>query len=291
MYMNDIKSTDERSHEWNEETVLASKDMLLVTSDEGLLMIDVQVGDKVKVMHVPYFDDIPDADQNHPVKGQIVTVKSIKREVTTEGIGPVDSKNERISLVGAWFERTGGSLWMDFDRWEHIGRPDDTSPADAATNPYDDDASFYELKRTIHELQKESTRKDHRIKELIFQMGDEELKTRNALDLISSTLQEEASEREFCSEWDRIVRALNDQLPGTHQLDERSREWKVTWCERYLVTVPRSVTVMASTEEDAIDEAQNTVEWERATDDEVIEGIHAQDPEHYDTDSIEAEEE
>ena len=282
MYMTDMKST-------NEENVLASKDMLLVTSDEGLLMIDVQVGDKVKVMHVPYFDDNRDNDLNHPVKGQIVTVKSIKREVTSAGIGPVDSSNKRISLVGAWFERTGGSLWMDFDRWEHIGRPDDTSPADAATNPYDDDASFYELKRNIHELQKESTRKDQTIKELRFQAQDETLTTRNALDLISSTLQEEASERDFCSEWDRLVRDLNDQLPGTHQLDERSREWKVTWKERYLVEVERSLTVTAVNEEEAIEEAQNSDGYECATDAEVIEAIHMQDPEHYDTDRMDAE--
>ena len=284
MYMTEMKST-------NEENVLASKDGLLVTSDEGLLMIDVQVGDKVKVMHVPYFVDTADTDLNHPVKGQIVTVKSIKREVTSEGIGPVDSKNERISLVGAWFERTGGSLWMDFDRWEHIERPDDTSPADAATNPYDDDASFYELKRNIHELQKESTRKDQTIKELRFQAQDETLTTRNALDLISSTLHEEASEREFCSEWDRIVRDLNDQLPGTHQLDERSREWKVTWKERYLVDVERSLTVTAVTEEEAIEEAENSDGYEEATDDEVIRAIHAQDPEHYDTLEMSTEEE
>ena len=290
MYMNDTKST-------NEENRLASKDMLLKTSDEGLLMIDVQVGDKVKVMHVPYFDDVEDNDPLLPVKGQIVTVKSIKREVTSAGIGPVDSKNERISLVGAWFERTGGSLWMDFDRWEHIVRPDDTSPADAATNPYDDDASFYELKRTIHELQKESMRRDKTIKELRFLMNDFEFKTQNAMTLISETLAEEANDREFCSEWDQIVRALNRELPDTHQLDERMKEIRVDWVERYLVEVPRSIVVTAIDDDDAKEQAENSDEYGNAMLHEVIDAIrsvpphNSADPEHYDSLEMSTEEE
>ena len=289
MYMNDTKST-------NEENVLASKDMLLVTSDEGLLMIDVQVGDKVKVMHVPYFDDVEDNDPLWPVKGQIVTVKSIKREVTSAGIGPVDSKNERISVVGAWFERTGGSLWMDFDRWEHIERPDDASPADAAGNPYDVDASVdlidtvYELTRTIHELQQESTRKDQRIKNLNFQVLDETLKTRNAMTLISETLAEEANERDFCSEWDQIVKALNRGLPLSHQLDERMKEIRVDWVERYLVEVPRSIVVTATDHDDAIEQAENSDEYGNAEDHEVMDAIRNMDPEHYDSLEMDTEE-
>lgn len=284
MYMNDMKST-------NEENRLASKDMLLKTSDEGLLMIDVRVGDWVKVMHVPYFDDVEDNDPLWPVKGQIVTVKSIKREVTSAGIGPVDSKNERISVVGAWFERTGGSLWMDFDRWEHIERPDDTSPADAAGNPYGGDASVYELTRNVHELQQAATRKDKTIKELMFRAQDEALTAQNAMTLISETLAEEANERDFCSEWDQIVRALNRELPLSHQLDERMKEIRVHWVERYLVDVPRSIVVTATDNDDAKDRAENSDEYGNAEDHEVIDAISGMDPEHYDSLEMSTEEE
>ena len=217
MYVTQKESTPE-------EDRLASKDGLLKTSDEGLLMIDVQVGDRVRVKHIPSFDLMADDDVKLPAKNQVVVVKSIKWDVDPSGIGPKNEGGETISAVGAWFERTGGSTWMEFDRWEHVSRPNVGDPVDLAENPHAGNLSVYELTRQIHELEAQALRQKAAIKELDFTITDWETSSANAMELISDTLNEEASERDFCSEWDQIVKSLNERLPSTHQLTGRERE-------------------------------------------------------------------
>ena len=244
MYVTQKESTPE-------EDRLASKDGIIKTSEEGLLMIDVQVGDRVRVKHIPSFDLMADDDVKLPAKNQVVVVKSIKWDVDPSGIGPKNEGGETISAVGAWFERTGGSTWMEFDRWEHVSRPNVGDPVDLAENPHAGNLSVYELTRQIHELQAQALRQKAAIKELDFKITDWETSSANAMELISDTLNEEASERDFCSEWDQIVTSLNEKLPSTHQLTGREREYTVSWREKYTVNVDRCETVMAANSDEA----------------------------------------
>ena len=283
MYVTQKESTPE-------EDRLASKDGLLKTSDEGLLMIDVFVGDRVRVKHIPYFDLMPDDDRAQPAKNQVVVVKSIKWDVDPSGIGPKNDGGEQISAVGAWFERTGGSTWMEFDRWEHVSRPNAGDPVDLAENPHAGNLSVYELTRQIHELQAQALRHRGAVKELNFKITDWETNSSNAMELISDTLNEEASERDFCSEWDQIVKSLNEQLPSTHQLTGRQREYTVAWTESYTVNVEREETVTAANPDEAREQCEQMDNYERCGDEMIKDSIDNMDPDHMDTSLMEVEE-
>jgi hypothetical protein len=283
MYVTQKESTPE-------EDRLASKDGLLKTSDEGLLMIDVQVGDSVKAKHIPYFDLMFDDDCAHPAKDQVVVVKSIKWDIDPSGIGPKNEGGETISAVGAWFERTGGSTWMEFDRWEHVSRPNVGDPVDLAENPHGGNLSVYELTRQIHELQAQALRHRAYVKDLNLKFSDWELTTENALELISDTLNEEASERDFCSEWDQIVTSLNEQLPRTHQLTGRQREYAVSWTESYTINVERCETVIAANPDEAREQCEAMDNYEDCGDEMIKDAIDMRDPEHMDTCLMEVEE-
>ena len=283
MYVTQKESTPE-------EDRLASKDGIIKTSDEGLLMIDVQVGDRVRVKHIPSFDLMADDDVKLPAKNQVVVVKSIKWDVDPSGIGPKNEGGETISAVGAWFERTGGSTWMEFDRWEHVSRPNVGDPVDLAENPHAGNLSVYELTRQIHELQAQVLRQRAVIKDLNSTITDWEIDSANTMELISDTLNEEASERNFCSEWDQIVKSLNERLPSTHQLTGREREYTVSWTESYTVNVDRCETVTAANPDEAREQCEEMDNYEDCGDEMIKDAIDERDPDHMDTSRMEVEE-
>ena len=283
MYMTQKESTPE-------EDRLASKDGIIKTSEEGLLMIDVQVGDRVRVKHIPSFDLMADEDWKSPAKNQVVVVKSIKWDVDPSGIGPKNEGGETISAVGAWFERTGGSTWMEFDRWEHVSRPNVGDPVDLAENPHAGNLSVYELTRQIHELQAQVLRQRAVIKDLNSTITDWEIDSANTMELISDTLNEEASERDFCSEWDQIVTSLNEKLPSTHQLTGREREYTVSWTESYTVNVDRCETVTAANPDEAREQCEEMDNYEDCGDEMIKDAIDERDPDHMDTSRMDVEE-
>ena len=93
-----------------------------------------------------------------------------------------------------------------------------------------------------------------------------------AIRRIGNRLIEEAEGRSWCSEFDQIIDDVNSDLPGWLQLPEREREYEVRWTESYTITVPRSITVTAKSEEEACDIA---ADWEEADEYEMREAISA----------------
>lgn len=77
-----------------------------------------------------------------------------------------------------------------------------------------------------------------------------------AIEIIGRRLLDEAEKRGWCDEFDTIINEVNDELPGPFALPVREKEYEVEWMETYTVTVHRSVTYTASSEEDAIDMAK-----------------------------------
>lgn len=95
-----------------------------------------------------------------------------------------------------------------------------------------------------------------------------------AIRRIGNRLIEEAESRSWCSEFDEIIDDVNTDLPGWLQLPERTREFEVTWTESYTVTVRRSISVEAKSEEQACDIA---ADWEEADEYEMREAISSGD--------------
>lgn len=77
----------------------------------------------------------------------------------------------------------------------------------------------------------------------------------SAIETIGQRLIDEAEKRNWCSEFDEIIDDVNGSLPGHFQLPTREREYNVSWSETYTITVRRSATVTARSEENACDSA------------------------------------
>lgn len=72
-----------------------------------------------------------------------------------------------------------------------------------------------------------------------------------AIAMIGERLITESNDRNWCGEFDEIIDDVNGALPHWLQLPVREREYEVSWTETYTVTVRRSTTVTARTEEQA----------------------------------------
>lgn len=74
-----------------------------------------------------------------------------------------------------------------------------------------------------------------------------------AIAMIGDRLIQESNDRNWCSEFDEIIDDVNSALPDWLHLPTRERDYTVSWTETYYITVSRSTTVTARTEEHACD--------------------------------------
>ena len=80
---------------------------------------------------------------------------------------------------------------------------------------------------------------------------------KEAISVIGGRLIEEANNRGWCSDYDRIIENVNSEVASGWELPVRNAQYEVTWTESYTVTVYRSATFTASDEDDAIEIAHN----------------------------------
>ena len=80
---------------------------------------------------------------------------------------------------------------------------------------------------------------------------------KEAIRIIGGRLIEEANNRGWCSDYDRIIENVNSEVASGWELPVRNAQYEVTWTESYTVTVYRSATFTASDEDDAIEIAHN----------------------------------
>jgi len=78
---------------------------------------------------------------------------------------------------------------------------------------------------------------------------------KQALRIVNERLNEEAEKRDWCSEYDEILREVNDKIErdagGVYQLQGLKREWKFSVQGTATVDWEEEVTVEASTEDEA----------------------------------------
>lgn len=79
---------------------------------------------------------------------------------------------------------------------------------------------------------------------------------KEAIGIIGGRLINEANNRGWCSDYDRIIEDVNSEVASGWELPARNAEYEVTWTESFTVTVHRSATITARDEDDAIEIAQ-----------------------------------
>lgn len=79
---------------------------------------------------------------------------------------------------------------------------------------------------------------------------------KEAISIIGGRLIEEANNRGWCSDYDRIIENVNSEVASGWELPKRNSEFTVTWTETFTVTVKRSGTYTASDEDAAMEIAQ-----------------------------------
>lgn len=79
---------------------------------------------------------------------------------------------------------------------------------------------------------------------------------KEAISIIGGRLIEEANNRGWCSDYDRIIENVNSEVASGWELPKRNNEFTVTWTETFTVTVNRSGTYTASDEDAAMEIAQ-----------------------------------
>lgn len=96
-----------------------------------------------------------------------------------------------------------------------------------------------------------------------------------SMDIISTTLNDEAESRGWCSEYDRIVADINGDLPGPYYLRVREQEVEVVVTRTRTVTETTTVTITMAADgdlsdyhDDIVEAAENDYDW--TTDDEEI---------------------
>ena len=79
---------------------------------------------------------------------------------------------------------------------------------------------------------------------------------KEAVSIIGGRLIEEANNRGWCSDYDRIIENVNSEVASGWELPKRNNEFTVTWTETFTVTVNRSGTYTASDEDAAMEIAK-----------------------------------
>ena len=110
--------------------------------------------------------------------------------------------------------------------------------------------------------------------------GNERLQAIDAIQTIGQRLIDEANRRGWCSQYDEIIEEVNTDLPSWLELPVRQSDYIVSWTEEHIVTVSRSMTVTATSAEEAIEVAQN--EDYGADTQDIIDAVRNRDFEYVD---------
>ena len=213
------------------------------------------VGDKVIATHIPAIEDL---DDQYPeaTRRQVVTVAAVVgRAIYADFLqDPSDPDSRKHN----WY----------FYEWKPAEEAVEVSP-EVAT-----------LRGTIANLNETLDSERTRLRETRANFD-------RSMEIISGRLNEEAENRGWCDEFDRIIEDVNSDLPGPFYLEKRQREYEVTWTETYTVTVHRSATIMATDNDDAISQVQD---WDEADSYDIKEAIDNGNYEYESADDYEAEE-
>lgn len=119
--------------------------------------------------------------------------------------------------------------------------------------------------------------KDTAIKNLREQINRAAAAHQDDIERISKELNEQAEERGWCTDFDAIVSRLNRDL--TVLLPVREREYDVKVEQEYLVKITRTIRVTATTEDEALDKAEemadeygNSELYDHITEDDSMDG-------------------
>ena len=213
------------------------------------------VGDKVIATHIPAIEDL---DDQYPeaTRRQVVTVAAVVgRAIYADFLqDPSDPDSRKHN----WY----------FYEWKPAEEAVEVSP-EVAT-----------LRGTIANLNETLDSERTRLRETRANFD-------RSMEIISGRLNEEAENRGWCDEFDRIIEDVNGDLPGPFYLERRKREFEVDWTETYTVTVRRSAIIMAESDEEAIDEVRD---WDEADTYDIKEAIDSGNYEFDSADDYEAQE-
>jgi len=196
------------------------------------------IGDKVKALYIPH---ITGSLHNDTITGQevVVTKINILSELETQLFAIFDKGYEQ---VGEYY----------FTRWEAL----DQTTSLPVENPIDKFA-LEELKASLIAVQKQYF--DEQAKNVAMEKEFSEFKDAafKLRDVVGERLIEESNERDWCDEFDRIIRVINEQLRSDLQLPTRRKKYNVTYREEFSVTVEKNMEITADSEDDAIEQARN----------------------------------
>jgi hypothetical protein len=217
-----------------------------------------KVGDKVIATNIPAIDD--NSGYSEALRRQVVTVAE------------VDDRSTPVRLYAEFHDPERGLThhWY-FIEWKFA---EDDTDVDALR------LAVSSLRTQVNEFRDsfESERRAHTA-------------TRNNFDrtmeIISNRLNNEAENRGWCDEFDRIIDDVNGDLPGPYYLEDRDKEFEVEWKETYTVTVRRSAIVKAKDAESAVDEVRD---WDESDAYDIKEAIDSGNYEFESADDFEASE-
>lgn len=234
---------------------------MTITSDLPLAGTTPRVGAKVIATDIPLIDSNP--SHSKECCRQVVTVKEVEDR---------QDHNGRIRIWADFLEDPS-----DPGSYKHSWYFYDWKPAEDES---DEPEVVRTLRGTLANTQEalENAREDIRVIRTKFA---------NSMEIISRQINEEAENRGWCDEFERIVDDVNSDLPGPFYLEKRNKTFRVTWTEEYRIRVHRSADIEAKSDELAIEEAQ---EWDEVDTYDIKEAIDGGNCEFIDADDYEAEE-
>lgn len=236
---------------------------MTITSDLPLAGSTPRVGAKVIATHIPLIDG--NEGYSEEMRRQVVTVKE------------VEDRQDHNGGIRIWAEFLSDP--NDPDSYKHSWYFYEWKPAeDAPTVEVSPEVAT--LNELVANLKDERTQTQETLREL-------RVKFDRSIEIISRRLNDEAQNRGWCDEFDRIIEDVNGDLPGPYYLERRKREFEVNWTETYTVTVRRSAIIMAESDEEAIDEVRD---WDEADTYDIKEAIDSGNYEYDSADDYEAEE-
>lgn len=162
-----------------------------------------------------------------------------------------------------------------------VGASSITIPANVT--PSELEAIIERLSNDLAEANTRSSSRQTRIEELQRIVDN----AHRCMDIIGDRLISESNDRDWCSEFDRIIDEVNGQLPSPFCLPVRNKDYEVTWTETYTVTVSRTETYTARDEDDAIAQAKQE---DTVGSSEIIEAVREHNFSFDDDDNYEASE-
>ena len=235
---------------------------------------EVLVGTIVKATFIPM---ITGSDQDTSGEGVLATGQN----VTVTRVGK--KSDGSFSSLYAEFSRGSYVVEYHFTEWETL---DQTTflPVEHPLDKFTPE----ELKASLLAVQKQYF--DEQAKNVAMEKEFSEFKDAafKLRDVVGERLIEESNERDWCDEFDRIIRVINTQLRSDLQLPTRRKKYNVTYREEFSVTVEKNMEITADSEEDAIEQARN--DYDCADSYEIGEAVACGNWTFIDSDDYEAEE-